>query len=165
MSAERPEKVICLECGGGFNLLHRSHLIVHGYNSQAEYRKVHGISDNEPLNSQEHAEVLSKIHGEPDKRRLSSLMGKDWQLRRRVALVLLERVDFYTPGRASDITHIPIQTIHSAIKRGALPSSQRELLVETEGGLIVSCDKIIRGIKLEDMLEFVKHHKPKYSSS
>lgn len=22
---ERPEKVICQECGGGFNLLHRSH--------------------------------------------------------------------------------------------------------------------------------------------
>lgn len=159
---ERPEKVVCQECGGGFNLLHRSHLRVHGYNSQAEYRQAHGISDNEPLNSQGYAEVRRKIQERPDKQELSSLMGKDWQSRRRVALVLLERENFYTPGRTSDITRIPLQTLYSAIRRGALPSVKRELLVETDHGLVVSGDRVVQGIKLEDILEFAKHHKPKY---
>lgn len=161
-SMERPEKVICQECGGGFNLLHRSHLRVHGYKSQAEYRQAHGISDNEPLNSQEYAEVRRRIQERPDKQVLSSLMGKDWQLRRRVALLLLEREDFYTPGRTSEITQIPLQTIYSAIRRDSLPSTQRELLVETDHGLVVSGDRVVQGIKLEDMLEFAKYHKPKY---
>lgn len=159
---ERPEKVVCQECGGGFNLLHRSHLRVHGYKSQAEYRQAHGISDNEPLNSQEYAEVRRRIQERPDKQELSSLMGKEWQLRRRVALVLLERKDFYTPGRTSEITQIPLQTIYSAIRRDALPSTQKELLVETDHGLVASGDRVVQGIKLEDMLEFAKHHKPKY---
>lgn len=158
---ERPERVVCQECGGEFHLLHRSHLRVHGYNSQAEYRETHGISDNEPLNSQEYAEVRRKIQERPDKQELSSLMGKNWQLRRRVALVLLERENFYTPGRTSDITQIPLQTLYSAIRRGALPSAQRELLVETDHGLIVSCDKIVQGIKLKDML-YISSVKTRY---
>ena len=163
-AVERPDKVVCQECGGGFNLLHRSHLKVHGYKSQAEYRQAYGISDDEPLNSQEYAEVRRRIQERPDKQELSSLMGKDWQLRRRVALVLLERNDFYTPGRTSDINQIPLQTIYSAIRRGALPSLQKELLVETDQGVAVSCDKVVKGIRLEDMLEFAKHHRPKYPS-
>ncbi len=50
-SLERPEHVICEDCGRGFNLLHRSHLRVHGYASQAEYRQAHNIDLDVPLNS------------------------------------------------------------------------------------------------------------------
>ncbi|MCL5784485.1 MAG: MucR family transcriptional regulator [Patescibacteria group bacterium] len=157
----RPERVVCLVCGREFNLLHWSHLSTHGFRYQGEYRVAYELDDSVPLNSQKYAEVRRRIQERPDKQQLSSSMGKDWQLRRRVALILLERENFYTPGRTSDITQIPLQTIYSAIRRGALPSLQRELLVETDQGVAVRCDKVVRGIKLEDMLEFAKHHRPK----
>lgn len=162
--AARPDQVICLDCEHGYKLLHRAHLRVHGYQNQAGYREAHGIGVEVPLNSREYAESRREVQKQPDKQKHALSMVKSWQLQRRIAFALLERQDFYTPRRVSEITQIPVQTIHSAIRRHALPSGQIRLLVETDRGLVASGDAMVKGVTLEDMVKFAKIHKPKYSS-
>lgn len=159
-SLQRPEQVICEDCGRGFNLLHRSHLRVHGYASQSEYRQVHNIGTNIPLNSQKYSDLRSNIQQQPENAQRSSAMGRNWGLQRRVALVLLERQNFYTPRRASEITQVPIQTIYSAIRREALPTARLNLLIPTENGQVFGGE--VNGMTLEDILGFAQHHRPKY---
>lgn len=161
---ERPERVVCSDCGRGYKLLHWTHLRVHGYDSQADYRKSHGIDVKVPLNSQEYAESRREVQQQPDKRERTLLMIKSWQLQRRIAFALLERQDFYTPRRVSEITQIPVQTIHSAIKRHALPCGQVGLLVETDKGLVPVGNVVVKGVTLEDMVKFTQVHKQKYSA-
>lgn len=161
-NAERPEAVICKICGRACKILHKLHLRVHGIKSQAEYRQIYGIGDEVPLNSRDYAESRREVQEQPEKQEQTRSMVKSWLLQRRVALALLERNNFYTPSRVSEITKIPVQTIHSAIKRQALPCGQVGLLVETNRGLVASGDAIVKGVTLEDMVKFAQEHTPKY---
>ncbi|OGY10738.1 MAG: hypothetical protein A3D26_02750 [Candidatus Blackburnbacteria bacterium RIFCSPHIGHO2_02_FULL_44_20] len=160
-SLERPEHIICEDCGRRFNLLHRSHLRVHGYTSQAEYRQTHKIDGDVPLNSKSYSDLRRNIQKQPENAQRSSEMGINWGLRRRVTLALLERQNLYTPKRASEITQIPLQTIHSAIGRKALPSIQLCLLISTNNSL-ANGGGIVKAVTLEDMSEFAQSHRPKY---
>lgn len=163
-NAERPEAVICKICGKPCQILHRSHLRIHGIANQAQYREMYDIGYEVPLNSKGYADQRREIQKEDSHQEYVRSMVKNWLLQKRVAIVQLERQDFYTPRRVSEIIQIPVQTIHSAIKRGALPAGQVGLLVKTDRGLVASGEAVIKGVSLEDMLKFVQIHKPRYSS-
>ncbi|OGE32731.1 hypothetical protein A3J19_03485 [Candidatus Daviesbacteria bacterium RIFCSPLOWO2_02_FULL_41_8] len=160
--AERPAQVICKICGRACKLLHKPHLRVHGIASQVEYREMYDIGYEVPLNSRDYADLRREVQEHPEKQQQTRLMVKNWLLQKRVALALLERQNFYTPSRVSEITKIPVQTIHSAIKRQALPCGQIGLLVETNRGLVASGEAVVKGVTLEDMVKFAQGHTPKY---
>ena len=157
----RPDKVVCLICDRRFDLLHGSHLRVHDLPSQAEYREDYEIDSRVPLNSQRYADAIRVSHDTPGNRQRSADIGRKWQLRRRLVFAVLERDNFYTPGRTAAITGIPVQTLYSAIRRGDLPSARACVLINIGGRFVPESRNAVWGITLEDMSMFVKEHKPK----
>lgn len=155
---ELPKEVVCLHCGKGFKLLHRSHLRVHSYTNQQEYRDTQGLDTQTPLHSESYAYLLRVRAAQPKISAASMGNIKLFQQRRRGIIRSLAGNGFFTPSTASILTGIPLTTLQSATSKGRLPYGLASLRVPRNDGF--GSGGITKIINLVDLFRFVQGYNP-----
>lgn len=153
---ELPKEVVCLDCGKDFRLLHRSHLRVHSYTNQQEYRDTQGLDTQIPLHSESYARLLKDRATQP---KTSSAIMRNielFQRKRSGVIKSLAEKGFFTPSTASILTGIPLTTLQSATLEGRLPYGLASLRVPRNDGF--GSGGITKIINLADLFHFVQSH-------
>lgn len=159
---ELPSQVVCLDCDRGFNLLHKSHLRIHGYLNQLEYREFYGLDQNIPLHSTNLAQMLRQRAIRPEMIAHSrEKVGLLRQWRRELIDVLAEK-GLFTPSSAHVLTGIPLTTLQAAMQENRLSYGLACLRIPTTSGF--ANGGLVKFVEISDLYRFVKSHKPRGKS-
>lgn len=156
---QAPEKAICLDCQGEFELIHWAHLSIHGYRNQLEYRQTHDLNPDTPLHSQHYHQMIRDRALLAENIASSREKGIVWQEKRRNLIEFLAEKGLFVSQTASIMTNIPKSTLQSAMQKGRLPYGLVCLRVPINRGF--GNGGLAKIIATADLYHFVKNHKPR----